>query len=118
MKQHVVCIEEFGIFVQVWKGEDIITHQPVAMKFLNKQGSTPQQTAALQNDIFKEVKALTAVDHPNIMKLQGAFYIGNYICLVSELADGESSATCSHRIRSDIWQDIESPTQLRCKEWQ
>lgn len=76
-----------GAFGVVWKG--LWQNQYVAVKHI--------ETEAERKAFAVEVRQLSRVSHPNIVKLYGAC-TGNPVCLVMEYAEGGSlyNGICSH----------------------
>jgi eukaryotic-like serine/threonine-protein kinase len=83
-----------GATGEVWRGRDLATHQPVAVKIFQLEGI--ESSAAVAETIARfrrEAATLARLRHPNIVAALEAGRIGDELFLVMELADGTSLAS-------------------------
>lgn len=75
-----------GAFGVVWKG--LWRNTFVAVKHINSEAEKREFTI--------EVRQLSRVSHPNIVRLYGACTRGTHVCLVMEYAEGGSLYNVLH----------------------
>lgn len=83
-----------GVSGEVWRGRDISTRRPVAVKLVQVTGI--EDSALLAETIARfrrEAATLAGLKHPNIVAALEAGRIGNELFLVMELAEGVSLAS-------------------------
>jgi serine/threonine-protein kinase len=97
-----------GGFADVWKAKDTIERRPTALKIL----STEAVSEFGRNQIEKEARIAARLDHPNIVSVRNADWIGGRFIIASELAKGNLAeyrkARRSPRIAMSIVRQIAS----------
>ena len=73
-----------GAFATVRKGKNRETGERVAIKILSKRKMTEEDIVGMQN----EIRILSTIDHPNIVKLIDTYEDKGHYCLVMELMHG------------------------------
>jgi calcium-dependent protein kinase len=73
-----------GAYGEVRKALHIPTNEMRAVKIIYKQDCSPEE----QQNIFREVKILKQLDHPNIIKIYEYFSDEKFIFIVTELMQG------------------------------
>lgn len=73
-----------GAYGEVRKALHIPTNEMRAVKIIYKQECSPEE----QQNIFREVKVLKQLDHPNIIKIYEYFSDDKFIFIVTELMQG------------------------------
>jgi len=79
---------------EVWRGRDMATHRPVAIKLVElSQIDDPGQLAETIGRFRREATVISGLKHPNIVSALDAGRIGNQLFMVMELAPGISLAS-------------------------
>ncbi|HEY1819092.1 MAG TPA: protein kinase [Trebonia sp.] len=79
---------------EVWRGRDMATHRPVAIKLVElSQIDDPGMLAETIGRFRREATVVSGLRHPNIVGALDAGRIGNQLFMVMELAPGISLAS-------------------------
>jgi serine/threonine protein kinase len=83
-----------GASGEVWRGNDMATHRPVAVKLVElSQIDDPGLLAETISRFRREAMVISGIRHPNIVAAVDAGRIGNQLFMVMELAPGISLAS-------------------------
>jgi serine/threonine-protein kinase len=83
-----------GGAAEVWRGRDLATHRPVAVKLVElSQIDDPGMLAETVTRFRREATVIGGLRHPNIVGALDAGRIGNQLFMVMELAPGISLAS-------------------------
>ena len=72
-----------GNYSSVYKGTNILTHETVAIKKINKT----KLTSSLISRFNKEIEILKILNHQNIIKFKDCYSDDKYICIITEYCD-------------------------------
>jgi hypothetical protein len=83
---------------EVWRGRDLATGRPVAVKLVQLASINDQARVAVTIARFRrEADTLARLRHPNIVSALAAGQVGKELFMVMELAEGMSLAAVLHR---------------------
>jgi len=83
---------------EVWRGRDLATGRPVAVKLVQLASIDDQARVAVTIARFRrEADTLARLRHPNIVSALAAGQVGKELFMVMELAEGMSLAAILHR---------------------
>jgi eukaryotic-like serine/threonine-protein kinase len=86
---------------EVWRGRDLVTHRPVAIKLVSVSLiDDPRELAETVGRFRREAMVIAALKHPNIVDSLEAGRFGDQLFLVMELAQGVSLAGMLEQRRS------------------
>ena len=77
---------------EVWRGRDLATGQPVAVKLVQLAGVDPARLAETIARFRREADTLVRLRHPNIVSVLEGGRVGDELFMVMELAEGISLA--------------------------
>jgi eukaryotic-like serine/threonine-protein kinase len=105
-----------GASGEVWRGRDISTRKPVAVKLVELADIEGSQLAETTARFRREAATLARLRHPNIVAALEAGRIGNELFLVMELADGMSLSSMLEQRRANNLGPFPVPSVLRIIE--
>ncbi len=86
-----------GAMGEVWRGRDLASRRPVAVKLVQLASIGDQAQVAVTIARFRrEADTLARLKHPNIISAMAAGRVGNELFMVMELAEGMSLAAMLH----------------------
>jgi serine/threonine protein kinase/tetratricopeptide (TPR) repeat protein len=86
----------------VWKAEDTLLHQKVALKILSEQWT---ETPAGRQRFLREARAAASLSHPSVATVFGAGESGDLVYIALALIDGETVADLVARGPLE-WSDV------------
>jgi hypothetical protein len=107
-----------GGFGEVWRGRDLVTREPVAVKLVGLGGAGDETVdagllAETVSRFRREAATLSGLGHPNIVAARDAGRVGDELYLVLDLVDGASLADVLERRKAAGHGDLPVSSALR-----